>query len=178
MILIAMVALGAAEPGAVEHREIGSAVPRGLRLGVSYVQRVPDDLDSTGGLGTGLWAAYEYQVSDRTALGIHFGGRLFSRGDRIGQVGYGLTLRHGFRWGELAQPYLLYGLLVQSTQIQGSSSYTTSHNTMLGAGLEGQNILDGTFIQASYNLSRLRFFDVATQNASFIELTVGYHWRF
>ncbi|MEM6558141.1 MAG: hypothetical protein AAF219_01205 [Myxococcota bacterium] len=149
---------------------------RALRIGASYVVRVPDDLDITGAHGAGIWSDYEFLLSPSFALGIHLALRGYPDGDRLLQLGYGLTLRHTFVTDGPLDLFLTYGLLVQSSWLEGRSSYATSHNTLLGAGAIAKGALEGGFVQLGYNLSGLRFFDSDTTNASFAEVTLGTTW--
>lgn len=139
------------------------------------------------GSGVQLSATYGFRLSPDFELGIQSAFRYYpATGDlitpegRLLQLGYGLTLEHGFsriapEWlGFLWVPYFKYGLLMQINWAFGRPASATNHDTLLAMGLYWRK--EGVppfFFQAGYHISHLRYFESSSQNLSALEAGAG-----
>lgn len=139
------------------------------------------------GSGFQLSASYGFRLSPDFELGIHSAFRYYPATSdsitpegRLLQLGYGLTLEHGFsriapEWlGFLWVPYFKYGLLMQINWAFGRPASATNHDTLLAMGLYWRR--EGVppfFFQVGYHLSHLRYFESSSQNLSALDAGAG-----
>lgn len=161
-----------------------SARHRAFRTALSPSIALSESLGESGALGYGLFAAYEFLLSPRFAIGLPLSYRISPGEPRLSQLSYGFLLKHYLREesGESASrilPYLEYGLMLQVSRLAGKSGSGTSHETRLAAGLEFPVAALGAeriYWDAGYHLSRLRYFDTPSLNLDRILFSLGIRW--
>lgn len=127
-----------------------------------------------GQSGYGLATLYEFVLNPRFSLGIDLTYRMISGDDqRASQLGYGLIMKHNVGAGDW-NPYIAYGLLLQVIRLEGVEGDGTAHDTKLCAGID---IYSDWYVEASYHISRMRFFNTNAIRLDYLEANGGYVWR-
>ncbi len=155
------------------------AESRSLNLGLSYNYLLEQPFAETGQHAPGFAFSYNFIVKENFHLGISTALRRFGGQNRLWQLGYGLLLKH-YLWYSAEHswhPYLSYGLLLSVSSQRNASGTGTAHDTRLTAGLDFELFSQLWFFEASYNFSRLRFFDTDSINLDYFEAMLGLQFR-
>lgn len=152
---------------------------RSYRMGLSWNHRSSEALAGSRLEGVGLSSAYEFNLNPRFTLGINLDYRSFAGEQGLTQLGYGLLMKHqwnlNIEGSREIRPYLEYGLLMNVSRQKGRPRSGTSHDTKLGLGLNF-NLADlPLFIETSYHISRLSYFEQNALNLDYLQMTLG--WR-
>jgi hypothetical protein len=150
------------------------AVPRIIEGRVLYSAMMRNDGgDSTTLNGYGLGFNYGWKINPRFSVSIDTTVRHF---EDLDILGYGLRLSHrvyGFSAEALGALRVYYGLLMRMNWVDDREGLATSHDTELGIQydypIENYRLL----IQASYSLSKLRFFETEPTIQNTINLGLG-----
>lgn len=150
---------------------------KNLRLAPTSVFLTGKPFGTTALAGLGLNAAYEFIITPSFFVGLQLAARYYPAQMWLGQLGYGVTLRHAFLptdW--MFRPYLQYGLLMQMTWVQGQPGSGMSHDTHLGIGVDSKWLNIPLFLQVSYDISRLRYFGNTEENVDRFEIQLGWQY--
>jgi hypothetical protein len=142
--------------------------------------REPFGATSPGG-GFGLHLLYEFHITQKFFLGVDLTWRMYpstaGAAASIHQIGYGLRMRHALSSGEV-QPFLVYGLLLQNTRLKGVVGSLTSHDTLLGAGVDFLAARRKFFLEGSWHYSRAGYLGISTHTVlDYLQLVAGHRWQ-
>ncbi|MEY4616698.1 MAG: hypothetical protein RJB66_1658 [Pseudomonadota bacterium] len=164
-----------------------SGFNRGYRLGISQNNLIADGIEGTVKSGPGLIGVYEFNLTPRFTIGIDLEYRTFAdvqEGRKVGQLGYGLLLKHSFPRGDAnaslpgdLTPYLEYGLLMNVTRIAEFPRAGTSHDTRLAVGADFEVNNYPVFADLSYHYSKLDYFSQPRIDLSYLQFCFGWRWQ-
>ena len=168
--------------GGVQADDTPHLVDRAARVSPQYELLSDTTTTQNAGPGYGLAADYEFFVRPKFRLGILMAYRWFPGGVTLGQLGYGLLLRHYVGASDPYErsgwhPYTAYGLLFQISTLGGRTGTASSYDAALLLGSDFFINTQRAFIEGGFHISHASFFEQPILVLCRWELSAGLMWE-